>query len=1410
MWNLNFSIWNKQSTLVQAFMLALLIISGLAGNAYAQRPRFERFSVREGLAQRTVLHIIQDRLGFLWLGTGDGLLRYDGYRFKSFRYDPNRKDSLSSNLVYYTFEDRQGNIWVGTTGGGLNKFDTETETFVRYRHDPENPDSLSHNNVLVILEDSKGWLWIGTEGGGLNRMDPETETFTHYRHNPDDPNSLSFDTIWHLYEDQEGYIWIGTYGGGLDRLDPASDTFTHYRHNPDNPHSLSSNRVGAIYEDRQGNLWIGGLKGLNKLDRETGKVMRYADDPNGPNSLGSMIVWDITEGHDGALWLGTYGRGLIKLNQKTGQITRYIHDPNDPNSLGRDVIWCVFEDREGVLWIGTNGSGLNKFVTRTETFGHYKKDPDKPIGLAHNDIYTISEDRNGILWLGNNVGGFQKFDPETGTATLYTHTPDNPNSLSNDMTHSLTVDRSRMVWIGTYGGGMNRFDPQTETFTHYLHDPDDPRTLSDNRVWTHYEDRAGNLWIGTINGLNRMNPQRTQVERFLSDPQAPDSISDNGIWTIYEDQAGNLWVGTYNGLNKRAPQSNYFQRYFHDPENPNSLPHNTITALYEDSEGNLWVGTTGGLSKMDSQTETFIRYTDKNGLASDYIQGVVEDDAGNLWIATQNGLSRFDPDTGVFKNYDVRDGLQGNMFHRAFYKTHAGKLLFGGENGINIFDPSSIRDNTYVPPVVLTDFQIFNKPVPLGGDSVLQKPIWAIDALTLSHKDSVFSFEFAALAYTVPDKNRYRYKMEGFEKDWNEVGSDRRFATYTNLPPGDYVFRVQGSNNDGVWNEDGKALKITITPPWWQTSWFLALAAVLVVGAIASAFVGQRQSAIRRERILETQVAERTHELAEANTQLEQAKNKAETARETAEIAQKKAEVANQAKSTFLSNMSHELRTPLNGILGYAQILKRDSATSTEQQHGLDVIEQSGNHLLTLIDDVLDLAKVESGTIELYETDFHLPALISSVSEIIRIRVKCKGFEFQLELPSFVAEGDQFPSWEGQGVGKKGSEQYETLEPTPNPSQEGNLADSPQEEDQGLPTYVHGDERRLRQILLNLLGNAVKFTDVGNVSLRVSELDELDELNNSTTQQLNNSTTLRFEIKDTGVGISPEELNTIFDPFRQAGERKSQAKGTGLGLAISRNLVELMGSTLQVESQVGSGSTFWFDIILPVVQDGTERQHVLTRQIAGMQGEQRTVLVVDDHRDNRAVLVDLLTPLGFQVVEAVDGRDGFAKATDTQPDVIITDLLMPEMDGFELIRRIRQSPDVQKTVIIATSASVYEEDQQRSVAVGSDAFLPKPVQADTLCEQLQQLLDLTWVYAETLQAPATKHSLSQPMVLPPLEDMQRLYKFTLRGNVKALKKQVAALAESDVTLQPFVTKMQAFLNTYQVTELMEWLEGEIT
>ncbi|MCP4404022.1 MAG: response regulator [bacterium] len=1595
-------------------LMLLPALSALVHIAYAQNdaspftglPRFERLFDKEGLSRSGFHCAIQDDTGFLWFGTADGVLRYDGYSLKAFRYDSARDDSLSSNTVYAMIEDRQGRIWVGTTGGGLNKFNPDTETFTRYQHDPDNPQSLSHNGVIALLEDREGNLWLGTEGGGLNAFNPETETFTRYQHDPDNPESLSQNTTWFLYEDREGFIWAATWGKGLNRFDPQTKTFRHYRHDPDDAQSLASDRVAAIHEDLQGNVWVAGPGGLNKLDRSTGTFTRHTGDPADPYSLGRVGVWAMYPDRDGSLWLGSFGGGLKKFNPRTGQIKQYTHDPNNPKSLSSDLVWCVLQDAGGILWIGTV-SGLNTFNPRTEAFGYYTADPNAPVSLTSSHIAAIAEERTGALWLGGTEGGVQKFDRATGTVTQYPQEPDSPNSLSPG-TESLLVDRAGIIWHGTYSRGLDRFDPQTGVVTHYRHDSKDALTISDNRVVEIFEDRGGTLWIGTLNGLNRLDRQREQFARYVHDPDDPQSISDNAIWEIYEDRAGNLWIGTYNGLNKKPPGSEHFERYVFDPQNPNSLSHNSVFTVLENPVGMLWIGTGGGLTRMDPQTNSFTRFTEKDGLPSDSIQCILEHE-GNLWLSTKRGLSQFSPNPPRFKNYNAKDGLQGNDFSRACAGLSSGELVFGGFDGINIFLPDRITDNTHVPPVVLTNFSILNTPVSLN--QALQE----LTSLDLSYKDSVFAFEFCALDYADPDKNRYAYMLEGFDREWTHVDGSRRFATYTNLDPGHYVFRVKGSNNDGVWNEDGLSVDIVITPPWWETIWFRVATLVLIIGLAIAGVRGRVNAVGRQKHHLEAQVAERTQALQQEvrererteqtireqnsflqtildslaypfyvinaeNYRVEMANAAAYTGRLRGDLtcyalthrgnspcadrgafcplvevkktkkpvtiehvhvdksgnprnievhgfplfdekgkvvqiieyslditerkrieaelqkrshdlgrrvkeldclygisqllgnpdvslheilqdtvnlippswqdpditcarivvegqefktesfresvwkqhshivadgqqvglvevsymgeqpasaeghflleernlldaiaqqlgriveykwaemalqeAKESAEAANRTKSAFLANMSHELRTPLNAILGFSQVLSHSTHLSSKEQENLGIIRRNGEFLLTLINQVLDLSKIEAGRIALNESDFDLYRLFDELEDMFRLHTNNKGLHLIV---------DRRPD---------------------------------------LPHFVWTDEVKLRQVLINLLNNAMKFTQEGGVKLEVAKVTKMEE-EELKSQILN----LKFQISDTGLGMTPEELEHLFEAFVQTKTGQALQEGTGLGLIISRKFVQLMGGDIQVESEVGRGTIVTFDIHAAVVEAADLGVKQAARRVLALEPKQPRyrILVVDDKRDSREVLTTLLELYNFELREAKNGQEALALWKEWEPHLIFMDMRMPDMDGYEATRRIR-APGVpnpqpsesspQFPVIIAITASAFEENRVKVLEAGCDDFIRKPFQETEIFDMLHEYLGVRFVYEEREQGAEQEVLTPAALAALPEEWRATLTQGAEETDVKMLRTVIEQIRECDVAVADALTRLT---DNFEYDEILRNLQTE--
>ena len=818
----------------------LLFILIFPKNLFAQSNlHFERIFLEQGLSHGIVLSILQDDEGFMWFATADGLNRYDGYRFKIFKHDPDDPNSLSDNYVEKIYKDSSGSLWIGTRDG-LNLFDRDTNTFKRYQHNPDDPQSLSSSYIMSIFEDRAGMLWIGTLGGGLNRFDRHTQTFTHYRYDMDNAQSLSGDIVYAIVEDHLDNLWIGTRTGGLNRFEQSRKSFKRFQHDPSNPTSLSHNQVYSLLVDSNNDLWIGTRGGgLNRFNSENESFVRYQREPDNPDSLNSNHIFTLYEDQNKQLWIGTKGGGLNLFNKAEQRFIHYKHHQGDPHSLNQNTIFSIYQNRSGILWFGAFGRGINKLNPDFENFGHYRRNPAIYSGLNDDHVLELYQDKAGILWIGTRTGGLNRFDRQSGTFSHYRHDPNDPRSISDNMIYALYQDQSDTLWIGTDQGGLNRFNTEDETFSRYLHDPQDPNSISsDEWITPIIEDSLGSLWIGTRNGLDRFDTRRGTFQRYQHDPDDPTSLSDNSVSALFKDKKGTLWVGTRGGgLNRFNEKNGSFTHYQYDPANANSLSHNAIYTINEDQAGTLWIGTFGGgLNKLDQNSGVFTHYREKEGLPNDHILSILTDDQGHLWISTYKGLSRFDPSTEIFKNYLVSDGLQSNQFSlSSAFKTPDGQLMFGGVNGFNAFYPNEIQDDLHIPAIVITDFLLFNRSVPLQhvkADSPLKKTINQTNALILSHEDLVFSFEFSALHYANPAGNQYTYKLEGFDKNWVTTSADKRFATYTNLPSGNYTFQVKGSNKDGIWNETGRAIQVTILPAPWRTWWaYTAYLLLFIVSA---------------------------------------------------------------------------------------------------------------------------------------------------------------------------------------------------------------------------------------------------------------------------------------------------------------------------------------------------------------------------------------------------------------------------------------------------------------------------------------------------------------------------------------------------------------------------------------------------
>lgn len=751
---------------------------------------FSHLTVENGLSQSAVTCIFQDKSGFMWFGTQDGLNRYDGYNFKVFKNISDDTTSLSDNFIFSIYEDKSGSLFIETQSGKLNKYNPKNESFVIVSQKDIDFHSTRMNSVLAVYYDKSDVIWkggLGKETGLIweNKKSGESKV---YNHSSTDLNSLSDNKVYSVLRDTKGRLWIGT-AKGLDRLDEESGKFQHYKNIPGNSSSLSDNWVWPIFEDSKGNLWIGTVKG-----------------------------------------------GLNKFDPATNTFINYINDPANPKSINDNFIFSIYEDRSGLIWVGTNTGGVNYFDPSSQVFEHFFNIPENVNSLTDNKVTSMLVDRKGIYWIGTSNGGLDRFDYKQKKFRNYSHNPSNPNSLINNAVQTICEDKSGTLWLGTFNGGMSSFNPETNSFKSYIHNPSDSNSLTDNRIYAITEDRDGIIWIGTYaGGLNKLDKRTGKISSYKFDENDSTSISSNSVWSIVEDNSGKLWIGTFGGgINVFDKSTKRFKHFRNNPDNPESLGDDNIIRVFKDSKGNIWLGTTKGLCRYYSDTNKFKLYSEKDGLTNNFIFGILEDKKGNLWLSTNNGISKFNPTTETFNNYHEEDGLQNNEFNQnAFAKDYkTGNLLFGGVNGFNVFNPEKIIGNTYIPQIVFTNYIRYNTDDE-EGKPIYEKGISEMDEISITYKDNIVTIEFAALSYYNNFKNKYRYKLEGFNKNWIQLGSNNK-VTFTNLSPKDYVLKVIGSNNDGVWNEEAASLLIHVSPPWWKTNLAYASYAILFFGFLYS------------------------------------------------------------------------------------------------------------------------------------------------------------------------------------------------------------------------------------------------------------------------------------------------------------------------------------------------------------------------------------------------------------------------------------------------------------------------------------------------------------------------------------------------------------------------------------------------
>ncbi len=1202
-------------------IIAILYLCVL--NAFGQQNKFEfqHYYADDGLSHNYVLSISQDELGFMWFGTEDGLNRFDGINFEIFRHIPGNPTSLSHNVIRTMAFDHQKNIWLG--GDQIIKCNVKKETFTPLNKIIKETKKLFSGTIDRIVIDHMDQVWVkgrpDIEYGRLFLFRPNEKKYREIKHIPNDSLSIGSDTIYDIVKDVTNRIWVAT-ANFIEKYSHKNNGFSKYPLEKNNKTKIKPGICRKMCADPEGGIWfiIQESTVINEKFIQKSHIyyLRVVDNIElldvYTNVAIPEIISDMTIDYKDRLWFSTTDNGLYLFNPQGEKTINFKHNPSEKNSLSNNEVYDLYIDRTNVLWVATH-NGLNKMDLYRKPFNNLNQNPVRPNkSLSSRIVNDIYMDKNNTLWIATTGGGITKIKRYKDKPNQYSyikHKKTRPHIVINNDANFIEGDKHGNIWFGAIG--INKLNTKTGQFSYYHPDPENPFSVNDWVFWSMEIGPQGDKWFGSLRTVCKLIDEddknyKSGETRF----KTLENLKWNRFWTIHEDNDKNLWIGSGQGLIKYDINT---EKIKHFPCDPDSFFSGAVMYIYEDKNNYLWLATEGGgLHKFNKNTETFKHFYKKDGLPSNTLWGILEDNNGFLWVSTNNGLSRFNPNTRTFHNYYKSDGIQDNIFRRgACFKAEDGELIFGGINGITTFYPDIINNNPYLPQVVITNFFLANRLVKINDvykkDTILNKSITFKDHISLHYTNKDFTIEFAGLHYAAPEENLYEYMLDGYDQSWKKTTAERRYATYTNMESGDYTFKVKASNNDKAWNHMGTSLHIHIEPPFWEKIWFYILVGSAFI-LITLLIIRIRVRSIKKEmkllrtlmdnipdtiffkdrecrftiinkaqaKLLGVKKSEKTKgktdfefydkDYAETNfneeteiiktgkaifNKIEEIKTGRKnkkwvsttkipiinpngnitglvgisrdiTDMKLTEIelktAKEKAEESDRLKSAFLSNMSHEIRTPMNAIIGFSNLLSDNDLSKNEREKYLQYIKNNGQSLLNLINDIIDIAKIESNQLDIRNDIFDLNNILEELYAYHEEHLKKENKKINLHFEK--------------------------------PNKEKSF-------------FIYTDPYRLKQIMANLLNNAIKFTEKGFVEFGYYEKDDK----------------LLFFVKDTGIGIEKDKQELIFQRFSHFEQRfKKNVSGTGLGLSITRSIIFLMGGNIWVESEPEKGTVFYFEI----------------------------------------------------------------------------------------------------------------------------------------------------------------------------------------------------------------------------------------